>query len=143
MGSSLIPSLALATSAVPLLYIVVAAPFVTLIHIRLPSHARISKDALSRFVERLPSDTKLGFTTISWYGWPRTTTVLLSELQPTSSWLGIHNIVRKNADSPFKLRFWQKSGQSRFFVGQSSTRSFESTIWDKVSAKIQNKATAG
>lgn len=61
------------------------SPFVANIFIRLPLHARSSKDALIEFARRMPQDTVLEIQKIGFLPFPRSRTLQLSELRTIRS----------------------------------------------------------
>lgn len=131
---------ALGLGLIPLFYVIISAPFVPLVLMRLPVHARTSREAITQFANKLPPTTELGFTTITWYGRPRVTWVRVSDLRPTTPSFAIENIVWV---SPPKIQqrktYLDEPLRAKFFVGKPSKKTFESSIWDKVFAIIQSQ----
>jgi hypothetical protein len=82
------------------------APFVTHIHLRLPEYARRSRDAVLRYTKNLPPDAQLGFTTFSFYGLSRVTPSLKKELSEQKTRLGVGNIVRNVPVVQLQARKW-------------------------------------
>ena len=118
-----------------------SAPFVCIIQMRLPKAARTSREALVRFATKSPRDTRLTFTTVAWYGFPRTNAVQLQDLRPYSRrLLHLENIVWKAPDKAPEARWWSQGWQTKFYVGTLRTRTFESTIWEKIFEQIKGRA---
>ena len=119
------------------------APFVAYVHIRLPSYARRSRALLLDFVERMPPQTELDFTTIKLFGRTRVSRIPFGELWPSAARIGIQNIVRVRDASPKNGRtWWQGQEQSLFFVGDARRKSVETIIWEKVWGQIKFKGQA-
>lgn len=109
-----------------------SAPFVSIIHVKLPQAARTSRDALMRFAAKTPKDTRLTFTTVTWYGFPRKTSVKLGELQLTKKKIfRLANLEWKPPETPSKV-------QTKFYAKTLRRRTFESIIWEKIFSQINN-----
>ena len=68
--------------AVPLVMTAfMSAPFVSAVRVLLPASAKRSHDALMRFAENVPQDTKVLLQTMRWLPWPTHKEVFFSDLR--------------------------------------------------------------
>lgn len=115
------------------------APFVAYVHLRIPSFARRSKEALLRWASRIPGDTELDLTTMRAYGKLRVSRLLVKDLRHTSSWTSIANFSRVLPASPdvsTKRRWWMLKPMRGFYVGSERRTVRESSIWQEVMTRI-------
>jgi hypothetical protein len=69
-------------SAVPLvLTALLSAPYVSTIRVLVPPSAKKSTEALLRFAERVPADTKVSLQSMRWLPWPTHKEVFFSDLR--------------------------------------------------------------
>jgi len=69
-------------SAVPLvLTALLSAPYVSTIRVLVPPSAKKSTEALMRFAERVPADTKVSLQSMRWLPWPTHKEVFFSDLR--------------------------------------------------------------
>ena len=127
----------IAAGTVPLFFVgYTTAPFVTYIHLHLPTYARHSREILTRYTTALPKDALIDITTMTHLGRPRVTRMKISELYRKSGRLGIANYARDtaaiNKKRPWYLgkivsQFGINSG-SRLTSGPGRTR--ERGVWE-------------
>lgn len=106
------------------------APFVSYARIRLPSFARRSREQLARWIQKIPQDTEIYLTTMSFSGRGRVSRMLLSDLKQTKARLGIANLARKSTASAKSSRVWWKIKEPNlFYVASESMKEGESKVW--------------
>lgn len=87
-----VPAVAIG-SAVPLVLLAfLSAPFVSTVRVLLPPSARKSHEALLRFAEQVPDDTRLSLQTMRWLPWPTHKEVYFSDLRRLPGWAGSANL---------------------------------------------------
>ena len=120
-----------------------AKPFVSFVHIRLPFHARRSRDALFKWAQNIPSDTQLDMTTMRFHGGPRASRMRLADLRQTSSWLSLANLTRDSpALSVSAKRSWRSpKPMLKFYVGRERTTKPEFSIWQQILTRIPKDRT--
>lgn len=120
---------------VPLVFVGwVTAPYVLFVHVRVPPHARVTREALSRHLARLRPDERLAVTTMSAIAKPRVSAVRVAELRRADPALGLYNLVRADADvaaENARRRWYHFGAVSRFNVQDG-----RSELWDAVAARI-------
>ena len=139
---------------IPILFVAyTTSPFVTHIHIHLPSYARTSREILERFVRSLPPTTDLTLTTMSAIGKPRYSNLKAGDLIPTRKRFGIINYERDTAMENAKRMWYNFRAVGNFYVQDVQPMSkvryakkkdkVDAWIWDAIKEKIQLKAKAG
>ncbi len=118
-----------------------ASPFVTYIHLRVPSFARHSKDMLVKYSEKLPGDTELIITTIRSSGRPRVTSVKLSELRRVDRRMGVVNLARHTPDDTAGARkhTWLGNVATQFYVGSSMNKVKQNGVLHNVLRSIKKE----
>jgi hypothetical protein len=119
------------------------APFVAYVHLRIPSFARRSKEALLRWASRIPGDTELDLTTMRAYGKLRVSRLLVKDLRHTSSWTSIANFSRvlpASLDVSTKRRWWMLKPMRSFYVGSERQTVREISVWQEVMTKIPKES---
>ncbi|KAL7273386.1 hypothetical protein RUND412_003764 [Rhizina undulata] len=78
--------------AIPLVFIqYVSPPYVTHIHLRLPTFARYSREYLMRYAQQIPKDAVIDVITIRLLGRPRMDTFKVGDIRSTRKRLGCVN----------------------------------------------------
>jgi len=135
---------AVATGALPMLIVIyTTAPFVAYVHVRVPSFARRSKEALLRWASRIPGDTELDLTTMRAYGKLRVSRLLIKDLRHTSSWTSLANLSRvlpASLDVSTKRQWWMLKPMRRFYVGSERRTVREISVWQEVLKKIPKES---
>lgn len=115
------------------------APFVTYAHLKLPFHARRSRDDLAKFVAKVPPHTEIDLTTIGNFGWPHVYRMPLFELKKTKYMFSIANLRR--LPSPLsqtsKRAWWKGSLPTDFYIGHERVRRGGSTLWQRVLEQLK------
>ncbi|KAK0391623.1 hypothetical protein NLU13_1123 [Sarocladium strictum] len=132
-----------------------SSPFVTHVHIHLPTAARASRQALERFVQAIPSSTPLTLTTMSFIGKPRYSKLQAGHLRPERSRLGLVNYVRDHVDQEAASRKWYNlPAVNKFYIQDEAALAtakkkskgkkspVEWWIWDAVRERIAKRAVA-
>jgi len=146
----------MACGAIPLLFtIVTSSPYVGSIHIRLPPQARSSKEVLMRWIERMPKDTALDFTTLRLIGLQKTNGLLVGELRTSKPRLArLANLERVQRSAAWNkqthrggavARFFARFQEPRnkFYVAERRTvtdRSRAPGVWEKVLEQIKKQS---
>ncbi|KAF2436954.1 hypothetical protein EJ08DRAFT_7722 [Tothia fuscella] len=106
---------AMLLGAIPMIVtIITSSPYVSLIRIKLPKHARLSHDALLRFCQNPPMGTPIELTTLRVYGLARTSSLTLGELRRVQGRFGIANLERVGHEEVREGRSdWAKMTQRR------------------------------
>lgn len=120
-----------------------AKPFVSFVHIRIPFHARRSRDALFKWAQNISPKTPIDMTTMRFHGGPRASRMRIGDLRRTSSWLSAANLTR---DSPALSASAKRSWRSpkpllKFYVGEERTVKPNVSIWQQVLTKIPKDRT--
>lgn len=117
------------SAVIPLLFVAyTTSPFVSFVHMRIPPFARQSEDMLRRFVRKLPPDTELDVTSMSFIAKPRASRVKLSDLRPVSRRLGIVNLARDTA-AENATRKWYMFRAVADFSAQPSSNTVRRAPW--------------
>lgn len=129
------------------------APFVTHIHVHLPTYARTSRVILERFIRSLPPSTEITLTTMSAIGKPRYSNLKAGDLIPTRKRFGIINYERDTAAENATRRWYNFRAVGNFYVQEMQPMrkvryekkedKVDAWIWDAIKEKIQRKAQAG
>ncbi|KAF2402711.1 hypothetical protein EJ06DRAFT_505668 [Trichodelitschia bisporula] len=135
--------------AVPMLVVsTLTAPYVATVRMQLPSHARLSRQALMRFCNNLPHKTPLEFATVRLSGMQKTTATTVGELHPLKPRIGrIANIVRvipgiQDKTSLWaKMSVWVREPRNKFFVDgmEGIRRSRAPGVWELVMKEIKKR----
>ena len=140
----------------PLVFVAyTTAPFVTHIHIHLPSAARASRPALERFVAALPPSAQLTLTTMSLIAKPRYSSMRAGDLAPARRRFGVVNYVRDTAGENEGRRWYNLRAVGQFYVQDSAAAGkgklrhqkksrgiVDTWIWDSVRHKIAARAAS-
>jgi len=142
--------------AIPLIFTVItSSPYVGSIHIRIPAYARTSREVLMRWVERMPKDTALDFSTIRLIGLQQTNGLMFGELRalkPSPTRVANLERVQRSAvwDQQRKrsgtiVRFFARFQEPRnkFYVAERRTatdRSRAPGVWEKVFEQIKKQS---
>lgn len=131
------------------------APFVTHIYLQLPATARVSSQALARYVRGVPRTAPLTVTTISMIGKPRYSIMEAGHLRPAKKRFGIVNYVRDQAAQEMAARKWYNYGTVKNFYVQPQQQPAPATklkkakkdpverwIWETIREKIHNRAAS-
>ncbi|KAH8594657.1 hypothetical protein B0O99DRAFT_573203 [Bisporella sp. PMI_857] len=130
----------LLSGLVPLSFVAyITSPFVTHIHIRLPTAARLSRDALSRWVSALPKDATIDFTTLSFIGKPRVSRVLIEDLYPVKQRFGLVNYARDTKYLNAKRPWWAGKAMGQFGVHGGEGSKATPTVWSDIAIKISKQ----
>jgi len=142
--------------AIPLVFTVMtSSPYVGSIHLRIPAHARTSKEVLMRWIERMPKDTALDFSTMRLIGLQKTNGLMVGELRALKPTLGrVANLERVQrsavwdqqpkrggAVSRFFARFQEP--RNKFYVAErrsATDRSRAPGVWEKVFEQIKKQS---
>ena len=106
------------------------APFVSFVHIKVPSFARRSRAQLSRWIQEVPKSTEIDLTTMRFAGRARVTRLPLSDLKPTKARLGVANLAKisRLSTEPSKP-WWMGKELNLFYVANENKSNQESKIW--------------
>ncbi|KAK2595353.1 hypothetical protein QQS21_006953 [Conoideocrella luteorostrata] len=133
---------------IPILFIgYTTAPFVTHVHIHLPSVARTSRPVLERFIHAMPPSTLLTFTTMSVIAKPRYSSVTVGELFPArGKRFGLVNYMRDTEKENRTRKWYMYRAVGSFYVqegGRARGKRYEkkgkidSWVWDAVKGKVE------
>jgi hypothetical protein len=129
--------------AVPLAFVgYCTAPFVALIHVRLPPFARQSREMLGRFARNAPGSTRLDVTTMSIVGRPRTSVVAVSDLYPVRRRFGMVNYARDSADAgppPPRWRLQRPSADKFSIQGHGAENVSNGWVWKEIANGIERR----
>ncbi|KAI1802883.1 hypothetical protein F4811DRAFT_368225 [Daldinia bambusicola] len=127
------------SAIVPMVFVAyTTSPFVSFVHMRLPSVARQSEDMLRRFARAIPADAELDITTMSFIAKPRVSRVKVSELFPVSRRFGIVNLARDTA-AENAARPWYRFRAVGQFNAQFNTANRAPWVWENIMAAIQKQ----
>ncbi|KAH6692328.1 hypothetical protein F5X68DRAFT_259015 [Plectosphaerella plurivora] len=99
----------------------IARPFVTYMFLRLPPHARTSREHLERFIQRRPPpDTRLRIMTLGLVVKPRVTDVTLEKLKPAPGRYGLVDYTRDVSAIKARRRWYEYLPVSEFGIADSS-----------------------
>ncbi|KAJ9132993.1 hypothetical protein NKR23_g11056 [Pleurostoma richardsiae] len=129
---------------VPLAFVAyTTSPFVAWIHLRLPPHARLSRDALAAFLRSPPPATRLDVTTMNIIGKPRRSQMTLADLRPARRRLGMVNYVRdtgaEDASRPWYM--FRAVGNFKIEPVAGGERN-NAWVWREVAAAIARRNAA-
>lgn len=111
------------------------APFVSFVHMRLPPFARQSEANLRAFVRKLPAQTELEITTMSFIAKPRVSKVMVSDLRPANRRFGIVNYVRDTA-AENTTRPWYMFRAVGEFNMQHNRSPRVRGVWEEIAASM-------
>jgi hypothetical protein len=117
----------------------ITGPFVTYIHLRLPTYARHSRDMLLRYTKSLPNDAALEITTMNFIGKPRVTRVKIAELYPVKERFGMANYVRDTELINSRLPWYLPKAVRQFGVHSNTSKIMGGTAWENVAKRVSNK----
>lgn len=132
-------AVAVAVGAIPMLLVgYVTAPYVAYVHIKAPTFARASREALMKWAKNMPGNTELDLTTMRAYGRLRVSRMTIEDLKPTRSWLSIANVTRRPVSLPSatRVRWWTLRPISHFYIGPERTDSRGQSIMQLVMEKV-------
>ncbi|KJZ76980.1 hypothetical protein HIM_03857 [Hirsutella minnesotensis 3608] len=137
-----------------------SAPFVTQIHIHLPSAARASRLALERYVQAIPPSAPLSFTNISGISLPRYSKLQAGDLRPApprARRFGLVNFVRDTTAENAARKWYNLRAVGKFYVQEAPIEKHHNRsktakvgrkgvvdvwIWDAIKGKIASRAAA-
>ena len=132
-------------SAVPLvLTALLSAPYVSTIRVLLPSSAKKSTEALWRFAERVPPETKVSLQSMRWLPWPTHKEVFFCDLRRLPGrklsvnleHLPLGNEAAKNASKIFGGRLAMRM-YGRYWVDMTSRNKSQAPgVWEKMWEQI-------
>ncbi|KAI5467603.1 hypothetical protein BGZ63DRAFT_31620 [Mariannaea sp. PMI_226] len=136
---------------IPILFVAfVTSPFVTHIHIHLPSYARASRAILERYIKTLPPTTQLTFTTMSFISKPRYSSLQAGDLAPAHRRFGLVNFVRDTTAENAKRSWYMFRAVGKFYVQdkgpvqkvryEKKKDKVDAWIWDTIKEKVNSKA---
>jgi hypothetical protein len=117
----------------------ITGPFVTYIHLRLPTYARHSREMLMRYTKSLPNDAMLDITTMNFVGKPRVTRVKISELYPVKERFGMANYARDTELINSKLPWYFPKTVGQFGVHSNTSKIMGGTVWEHIAKRISKK----
>ena len=113
-----------------------SSPFVIYAHLRLPAFARRSQEMLFRFSQRIPKDTELDLTTMSFFGRPRVTRLKIGDLKESRGRLGVANLARKAPPLNPGRSWLARKPLTEFFVSKAGGRKRLDGVWRSVLENI-------
>ncbi|KAK3694686.1 hypothetical protein B0T22DRAFT_78719 [Podospora appendiculata] len=127
---------------IPLLYVAYStSPFVTTIHMNLPSFARGSAEILQRFAKSAPGNTRLDVTTMSLIGKPRVSSMTLADLRPVKKRLGMVNYERDTSFANAGRKWWRFRAVGTFNIQKGNDKNIKTGwVWREVENGILAKA---
>ncbi|KAF5251326.1 hypothetical protein FANTH_3618 [Fusarium anthophilum] len=136
---------------IPVIFVTyITSPFVTHIHVHLPSYARTSRPILERFIKNLPPTTPLTLTTMSAISKPRYSSMHAGDLSPVRRRLGLINYVRDTKEENARRKWYMFRAVGKFYVQdkrpqtrvryQKKTDKVDGWIWDVIKERIDNRA---
>lgn len=106
------------------------APFVSYARIRLPQFARLSREKLARWIQKIPRDTEIYLTTMTFSGRGRVSRMLVSDLKETKARLGVANLARKPTSATnIKKEWWRSKEPQFFYIAKGSAKVENSKVW--------------
>jgi len=124
--------------AIPLILMsFTTAPFVTYVHLTLPSWARMSAARLHRLAENLPASAVLDVTTLRWI-WPRVTRLTAGELYLKSGKMTGAMTLRRQVPQTIlnQRKWWQWRPLSTFYVAGKGGKTIEKGVWEEVMSSV-------
>lgn len=126
-------ALAIIVGALPMIFVTyTTGPFVNHLSIKLPGFARRSREHLMQWAQQVPRNTEIEMTTMSFFGRPRVSRMLLSDLRETKVRFGIENLA-KVSTSPISSNssrlWWMSKEPDVFYVAPKSTQGRKSNPW--------------
>ncbi|KAK3336533.1 hypothetical protein B0T19DRAFT_409768 [Cercophora scortea] len=130
---------------IPLLYVAYStSPFVTTIHLSVPSFARGSAEMLQRFAKNAPGNTRLDVTTMSLIGKPRVSSMTLADLRPMKKRLGMVNYERDTSFANANRKWWRFRAVGNFNIQKGNDKKVKTGwVWRELENGIFAKAAAG
>ncbi|KAF5973715.1 hypothetical protein FBULB1_8138 [Fusarium bulbicola] len=136
---------------IPVIFVTyITSPFVTHIHVHLPSYARTSRPILERFIKNLPPTTPLTLTTMSAISKPRYSSMHAGDLSPVRRRLGLINYVRDTKEENARRKWYMFRAVGKFYVQdkrpqtrvryQKKADKVDGWIWDVIKERIDNRA---
>lgn len=126
--------------SIPMLVVMrTTAPFVTYAHLKLPFHARRSRDHIAKFVEKVPPHTEIDLTTIGNFGWAHVYRMPLFELRKTKYRFSVANLRRVPSflSQTSKRAWWKGSLPTNFYIADERVRRGSSTLWQRVLEQLK------
>jgi hypothetical protein len=135
-------------SAVPLvLTALLSAPYVSTIRVLVPPSAKKSTEALFRFAERVPEDTRVSLQSMRWLPWPTHKEVFFSDLRRLPGrqlsvnleHIPLGNEAAENASKIFGGRLAMRM-YGRYWVDMTSRNKSQAPgVWEKMWEQIPIK----
>src|ERR1700733_15250040 len=117
----------------------ISGPFVTYIHLRLPSFARNSREMLMRYSKNLPRDAELDITTMNFIGKPRVARVKVADLFPVKERFGQVNYARDTKAVNEKRPWGMGKAVRQFGVHGDTRRIMGGEVWDNIAKAISKR----
>lgn len=139
-------ALAAAAAVCPLAFVTLTtAPIVTYIHLKIPPYARISREALTKWIKsRINPSTELDISSMTFLARPKQTTVAFGDLVPTRGLLNPANFKLQPgaASSPGPLirrggKWWASTPLREFCVSGFNKEAREPWVWDELQKQIR------
>ncbi|KAJ2893810.1 hypothetical protein MKZ38_008219 [Zalerion maritima] len=134
---------------VPLAFVAYStAPIVTYMHVRLPTYARASREALEKWMRGgVSKDTELELSSMTLFARPKQTAVKVGDLVPSKTWTNMANyVLREGGESkPGPLlrkggKWWKSTPLKKFNVQGFNRDSREGWVWEDLSRQIERRA---
>ncbi|KAI0178948.1 hypothetical protein GGR52DRAFT_282276 [Hypoxylon sp. FL1284] len=127
------------SAAAPMVFVAyITSPFVSFIHMRLPTAARGSEDMLRRFLRSIPPKTELTVTTMSFIAKPRVSNVRLEELFPANKRFGIVNLARDTATDNASRKWYMFRAVGDFCAPPANNTTRTPWVWESILGTIRN-----
>ncbi|KAK4193290.1 hypothetical protein QBC35DRAFT_446436 [Podospora australis] len=134
----------LACGIIPVVYVAYfTSPFVAHIHLHLPPFARWSRPILEKFVKTAPPNTKIDITTMSLIGKPRVSSMMLSDIKPAKSRLGLVNYARDTTLADKGRKWWRFKAVGEFSIQETHVdlkKIKTGWAWKELAEQIHKKA---
>ncbi|KAK3362629.1 hypothetical protein B0T25DRAFT_524831 [Lasiosphaeria hispida] len=129
-------------AVVPFIYVAyTTTPFVTAIHLNLPTFARTSAEMLKRFAANVPPTTRLDIQSMSLIGKPRTSSTTVADLRPSNKRFGMVNYERDTKVLNKVRKWWRFRAVGKFNVQKGNEGNVKmGWVWKEISKSIAMKA---
>ncbi|CAD6501037.1 BgTH12-06737 [Blumeria graminis f. sp. triticale] len=125
---------------VPMVFVAyITGPFVTYVHVRIPSFARNSKQMIVRFAKSIPPETELDFTTMNIFGKPRVSRAKVKDIYAIQRRFGMVNFVRDTSLLKKSKAWWKVKAVDQFGVHGRDSGFLNGEVWNLIRKNIEKK----
>jgi hypothetical protein len=117
-------------------------PFVTFIHMRVPTTARQSREAFQRFVRTIPPQTPLEITTLSVIAKPRVSYFTAGDLRPAIRRMGLVNYTRDTSVENAMRPWYRFRAVGEFGVHGTNRGVKEGWVWTELIKRLEKRRAA-